>query len=100
MSLPLPSASFHEHGLLDLPAMMDHVLAVTGQRSLLYAAHSLGATALLVMASLRLEHAPPRPGRLPHGPRRLPGARAGLAADSARQREQDRREYLVHLPLH
>ncbi|XP_065074233.1 lipase 3-like [Ochlerotatus camptorhynchus] len=48
--------SWHEIGLLDLPAMIDYVLEKTGQQSLHYAGHSQGTTSFFVMASLRPEY--------------------------------------------
>ncbi|KAJ2949411.1 hypothetical protein O0L34_g15326 [Tuta absoluta] len=48
--------SWHEIGLEDLPAMIDHVLNVTGQSKLKYIGHSQGGTSFLVMCSLRPEY--------------------------------------------
>uniref|UniRef100_A0A8D8TGD5 Lipase 1 n=2 Tax=Cacopsylla melanoneura TaxID=428564 RepID=A0A8D8TGD5_9HEMI len=45
--------SYHEHGLYDMPASIDHILAVTGRRSLSYIGHSMGTTMFYVMASMR-----------------------------------------------
>ncbi|KAJ1530535.1 hypothetical protein ONE63_005424 [Megalurothrips usitatus] len=45
--------SWHEHGTLDVPAMVDYIVSATGRETLLYAGHSMGSTALLVTAALR-----------------------------------------------
>ncbi|KAJ8676400.1 hypothetical protein QAD02_012187 [Eretmocerus hayati] len=45
--------SFHELGVYDLPAMVDHILRVTRRRSLQYVGHSQGTTQFLVMTSQR-----------------------------------------------
>jgi len=42
--------SWHEIGIYDLPAMIDHVLQTTGQKKLFYLGHSQGTTAFFVMA--------------------------------------------------
>ncbi|XP_031783474.1 lipase 3-like [Nasonia vitripennis] len=43
--------SWHEIGLRDLPAMIDHVLKTTGRHKLFYVGHSQGSTIFYVMAS-------------------------------------------------
>ncbi|XP_047122208.1 lipase 3-like [Schistocerca piceifrons] len=48
--------SWHEIGYYDLPAMIDHVLAQTGQSDIFYAGHSQGTTSFYVMASMRPEY--------------------------------------------
>ncbi|KPI98290.1 Lipase 1 [Papilio xuthus] len=48
--------SFHEHGKYDVPVLIDKVLAVTGQSSLLYIGHSMGTTSFFITASLRPEY--------------------------------------------
>lgn len=48
--------SWHEMGVLDLPAMIDYILDRTGQKSLHYAGHSQGTTSFFVMASLKPEY--------------------------------------------
>lgn len=48
--------SWHEIGFYDLPASIDHVLAVTGQDKLLYVGHSQGTTALFVLLSEKPEY--------------------------------------------
>ncbi|XP_030554265.1 lipase 3 [Drosophila novamexicana] len=45
--------SWHEIGVYDLPAIVEHVLAVTGQRQLHYVGHSQGTTVLLVLLAQR-----------------------------------------------
>ncbi|XP_039502019.1 lipase 1 [Drosophila santomea] len=45
--------SWHEIGMYDLPAMIDHVLRVTGFPKLHYAGHSQGCTSFFVMCSMR-----------------------------------------------
>ncbi|KAH8282094.1 hypothetical protein KR054_005401 [Drosophila jambulina] len=45
--------SWHEIGMYDLPAMIDHVLKVTGFPKLHYAGHSQGCTSFFVMCSMR-----------------------------------------------
>ncbi|RZB40755.1 Abhydro lipase domain containing protein, partial [Asbolus verrucosus] len=48
--------SWHEIGAIDLPAMIDYVLEITGQTSLYHAGHSQGTTTFYVMASMRPEY--------------------------------------------
>nr|XP_018905705.1 PREDICTED: lipase 3-like [Bemisia tabaci] len=48
--------SFHEMGILDLPAMIDYVLNVTEQSSLSYVGHSMGTTMFYVLCSQRPEY--------------------------------------------
>jgi predicted alpha/beta hydrolase len=38
-------------GVYDLPAMIDHVLAASNQRSLYYVGHSMGCTMFFVLTS-------------------------------------------------
>lgn len=45
--------SWHEHGTLDVPAMMDYIQAKNRQTSILYSGHSMGATAFFVMTATR-----------------------------------------------
>lgn len=47
------SFGWHEMGFHDTPAMIDYVLETSGQQSAHYVAHSMGATAFFVMASLK-----------------------------------------------
>ncbi|XP_034233946.1 lipase 3-like [Thrips palmi] len=44
---------WHENGALDNPAMLEYVLARSGQRDLVFGAHSMGGTSFFVMASER-----------------------------------------------
>ncbi|XP_065085043.1 lipase 3-like [Ochlerotatus camptorhynchus] len=44
--------SYHEIGIYDLPAMIDHILFVTGKQKLHYVGHSQGSVVFLVMASM------------------------------------------------
>lgn len=48
--------SFHELGVYDLPATIDHVLKVTRREKLLYIGHSQGSTQFWVMTSVRPEY--------------------------------------------
>ncbi|XP_016840204.1 lipase 3 isoform X1 [Nasonia vitripennis] len=48
--------SWHEMGIYDLPATIDHILNATGQKKLHYVAHSQGGTVLLVIMSERPEY--------------------------------------------
>ncbi|EFN72780.1 Lipase 3 [Camponotus floridanus] len=43
--------SWHETGIRDLPAMIDHILETTGQEKLFYLGHSQGTTNFFVMAT-------------------------------------------------
>lgn len=45
------SCSWHEIGIRDLPAMIDHALEITGEEKMFYLGHSQGTTAFFVMAS-------------------------------------------------
>nr|CAD7572632.1 unnamed protein product [Timema californicum] len=47
---------WHEMGVWDLPASIDHILATTGQQRLFYIGHSMGCTTFFVMASTRPEY--------------------------------------------
>ncbi|XP_021951697.1 lipase member K isoform X2 [Folsomia candida] len=40
--------SFHEMGTMDVPAVIDHILATTGHPNLYYVGHSLGNTKLMI----------------------------------------------------
>ncbi|XP_064537801.1 lipase 1 isoform X2 [Drosophila montana] len=48
--------SWHEIGVYDLPAIVEHVLGVTGQRQLHYVGHSQGTTVLLVLLAQRPDY--------------------------------------------
>ncbi|KAL4714508.1 hypothetical protein ACJJTC_017571 [Scirpophaga incertulas] len=48
--------SWDEIGNYDLPAIVDHILATTGQQKIHYVGHSQGGTAFLVLNSLRPEY--------------------------------------------
>ncbi|KAF7287998.1 hypothetical protein GWI33_000058 [Rhynchophorus ferrugineus] len=48
--------SYHEIGLYDLPAMIDHVIKTTNQTKLTYVGLSQGCTAYLVMTSLKPQY--------------------------------------------
>ncbi|KYB28090.1 lipase 1 isoform X1 [Tribolium castaneum] len=48
--------SWHEIGLYDVPAMIDHILEVTKQEKIFHIAHSQGTTTFYVMCSLRPEY--------------------------------------------
>lgn len=48
--------SWHEMGMHDLPAIVDHVLNTTGQSQLQYVGHSMGNTMLYVMLSSKPEY--------------------------------------------
>ena len=48
--------SWHEIGYYDLPAAIDHVLEVTGQKNLFYIGHSMGTTTYHVLLSTRPEY--------------------------------------------
>lgn len=45
--------SFHEKGVYDVPATIDHILQETAHQDLLYVGHSMGTTAFFVMLSER-----------------------------------------------
>lgn len=47
--------SWHEIGVYDLPAMIDHVRETSKQEKILYVGHSQGSTAFFAMASERVE---------------------------------------------
>lgn len=47
---------WQENALLDLPAMLDYVSAVTGQASVHYIGHSMGTTTLLALLADRPEY--------------------------------------------
>lgn len=48
--------SWHEIGVIDLPEMIDYILARTGYEKLQYIAHSQGTTVFYVMCSERPEY--------------------------------------------
>lgn len=48
--------SYHELGIYDLPAMVDHVLQTTGHDRIFYGGHSEGTTQFLVMTSEKPEY--------------------------------------------
>lgn len=48
--------SWHEMGTIDLPAMIDYVLAQTKQKQMFYIGHSQGTTAFFVMCSEKPEY--------------------------------------------
>lgn len=50
------SFSWHEMGVYDLPAMIDHIVETTGKKKLQYVGHSQGSTAYMVMCSERPEY--------------------------------------------
>lgn len=43
--------SFHEHGIYDIPAMIDYILSNTSMEYLHYIGHSMGTTAFLILNS-------------------------------------------------
>lgn len=48
--------SWHEIGVYDVPAMIDHIIETTGTEKIFYIAHSQGATAFYVMLSEKPEY--------------------------------------------
>ncbi|XP_045463037.1 lipase 1-like [Harmonia axyridis] len=48
--------SWHEIGMYDIPAMVDHILSETGKKKLHYVGHSQGGTALYIMTSMKPEY--------------------------------------------
>ncbi|EDV32147.2 LOW QUALITY PROTEIN: uncharacterized protein Dana_GF14186 [Drosophila ananassae] len=48
--------SWHEIGAIDLPAMIDYILELTGETALHYAGHSQGCTSFFVMGAFRPEY--------------------------------------------
>ncbi|XP_017076756.1 lipase 3 [Drosophila eugracilis] len=48
--------SWHEIGMEDLPALIDHILSTTKQKALHFVGHSQGTTSLMVMLSMRPEY--------------------------------------------
>lgn len=50
------SFSWHEIGVLDLPAMIDYVTGFTGQPKIQYAGHSQGTTSFFILMSMRPEY--------------------------------------------
>lgn len=47
--------SFHEHGLYDLPAQIDHILSIRRRKSLAYVGHSQGNLAMFILQSIHPE---------------------------------------------
>ncbi|XP_043269179.1 uncharacterized protein [Venturia canescens] len=50
------SFSYHEHGVLDLPMMIDYILEYTNSTSLSYIGHSMGTTMAYVLLSEKPEY--------------------------------------------
>lgn len=48
--------SWHEIGVIDVPAMIDYALAYTGQKKLFHVGHSQGTTTFYVMCSEKPEY--------------------------------------------
>lgn len=48
--------SFHEMGVYDLPATIDHIIDQTGQQKIHYIGHSQGTTSFFVMLSEKPEY--------------------------------------------
>ncbi|EDW03336.1 GH10558 [Drosophila grimshawi] len=48
--------SWHEIGAYDLPAMIDYILATTGEKAVHYVGHSQGCTTFFVMGATRPEY--------------------------------------------
>nr|ALX00066.1 lipase 3 [Melanoplus sanguinipes] len=48
--------SWHEHGIYDMPAQIDHVLNATGHEKIYYIGHSMGTTMFYVGMSLKPEY--------------------------------------------
>ena len=48
--------SWDHNGQYDLPAMIDKVIAITGQERIHYIGHSMGTTGFMVMMNLRPEY--------------------------------------------
>lgn len=51
-----PYFRFHEQGVYDLPAFIDHILETAGRRNLLYVGYSLSSGMLIAMNSERPEY--------------------------------------------
>lgn len=49
--LPYWDFTWHEMGIYDLPAVIDKILAVTGNEKIFYVGHSMGTTMYFVMLS-------------------------------------------------
>uniref|UniRef100_A0A6P7H6L8 Lipase n=1 Tax=Diabrotica virgifera virgifera TaxID=50390 RepID=A0A6P7H6L8_DIAVI len=49
--------SWHEIGMYDIPAMIDYILAKTGEKQIYHVGHSQGTTSFYVMTSMRPEYA-------------------------------------------
>jgi len=47
---------WHEGGMYDVPAAIDHVISITGQKKIFYVGHSMGCTEYLVTLTLRPEY--------------------------------------------
>lgn len=50
------SYSWHEIGVYDIPATIDHILETTNEEKIFIISHSQGGTAFFVMASERPEY--------------------------------------------
>ncbi|XP_049792361.1 lipase 3-like [Schistocerca nitens] len=48
--------SWHEHGIYDMPAQIDHVLNATGHKQIFYIGHSMGTTMFYVGMSLKHDY--------------------------------------------
>ncbi|XP_049938990.1 lipase 3-like [Schistocerca serialis cubense] len=48
--------SWHEHGIYDMPAQIDHVLNTTGHQQIYYVGHSMGTTMFYVGMSMKPEY--------------------------------------------
>ncbi|KAJ8687585.1 hypothetical protein QAD02_023379 [Eretmocerus hayati] len=48
--------SWHEMGIYDIPAIIDHILDLTGERGLIYVGHSMGTTISYVLLSIKPEY--------------------------------------------
>lgn len=48
--------SWHEMGIYDLPAVIDHILSITGEKKISYIGHSQGTTSFFVMMSEKPEY--------------------------------------------
>lgn len=55
-NISFPSNRFHEHGLFDVPGMVDYILLHTGLPSVAAIGHSMGNAAFFTMLSLRPEY--------------------------------------------
>ncbi|XP_049837956.1 lipase 3-like [Schistocerca gregaria] len=55
ISLPAEMC-WHEHGIYDMPAQIDHVLNTTGHQQIYYVGHSMGTTMFYVGMSMKPEY--------------------------------------------